>query len=388
MLPRLSLPRVRSGGWKCWHAAVRAASRKAVHIAYHSPCCAQHTLTHTHSVYAPRSTTVFADVPGLLEGAHEGLGLGHEFLRHVQRCRVLVHVVDGTSPDPVGDFNAINLELELFNPDLKDKPQLVAYNKVGRRRWRGRRWRRWWGRRRGRRWGRDCEYAQIPLMLSQAHKHVRHAALTTPPAAGVYFATLFCIILPGRPPLDALQVDIPDSGDFWEMVREQLTTELGVPADRIFPISAATGQGVIELVGRRPAGCGAAGLVAAWEKRGRGGWRTRWQGQGRVLDTYGQRIGLVCEPQDVYLCARAVQVRAVRGVLDELGPQQLTYETNALNQTAVQRREVRIDDFTVAMEDLPPGSASTAPRVFYVEGEGIERFAQVGAWERGECKGG
>lgn len=69
-------------------------------------------------------------MPGLLEGAHEGLGLGHEFLRHVQRCRVLVHVVDGTSPDPVGDFNAINLELELFNPDLKDKPQLVAYNKV------------------------------------------------------------------------------------------------------------------------------------------------------------------------------------------------------------------------------------------------------------------
>ncbi len=75
-------------------------------------------------------TCTLADVPGLLEGAHEGLGLGHEFLRHVQRCRVLVHVVDGTSPDPVGDFNAINLELELFNPDLKDKPQLVAYNKV------------------------------------------------------------------------------------------------------------------------------------------------------------------------------------------------------------------------------------------------------------------
>ena len=51
-------------------------------------------------------TTVFADVPGLLEGAHEGLGLGHEFLRHVQRCRALVHVIDGTSPDPIGDFVA------------------------------------------------------------------------------------------------------------------------------------------------------------------------------------------------------------------------------------------------------------------------------------------
>ncbi|PNH04577.1 GTPase obg [Tetrabaena socialis] len=70
------------------------------------------------------TSTVFADVPGLLEGAHEGHGLGHEFLRHVQRCRVLVHVVDGTSPDPVGDYNAINLELELFNPALRDKPQV------------------------------------------------------------------------------------------------------------------------------------------------------------------------------------------------------------------------------------------------------------------------
>jgi GTP-binding protein len=52
-----------------------------------------------------------ADVPGLLEGAHEGLGLGHEFLRHVKRCRALVHVIDGTSPEPMGDFRAINLEV-------------------------------------------------------------------------------------------------------------------------------------------------------------------------------------------------------------------------------------------------------------------------------------
>eukprot|EP00967_Tisochrysis_lutea_P125135 scaffold210001_cov23-Tisochrysis_lutea.AAC.2 len=71
-------------------------------------------------------TTVFADVPGLLEGAHEGLGLGHEFLRHVSRCRALVHIIDGSSPDPVGDWEAINLELELFNPAIKDKPQLSA----------------------------------------------------------------------------------------------------------------------------------------------------------------------------------------------------------------------------------------------------------------------
>ncbi|GLC56716.1 hypothetical protein PLESTB_001138100 [Pleodorina starrii] len=192
-------------------------------------------------------TTVFADVPGLLEGAHEGLGLGHEFLRHVQRCRVLVHVIDGTSPDPVGDFNAINLELELFNPGLRNKPQLVAYNKV----------------------------------------------------------------------------DLPDSGDFWELVREQLVGELGLPAERVFAVSAATGRGVTELV------------------------------------------------------------RAVRAVLDELGPAPLEYETNALNQTAPPaRRDVRIDGFTVEVEELPAASSGGgASRVFYVSGEGIERFAQMTNWD-------
>ncbi|CAK0783735.1 hypothetical protein CVIRNUC_006934 [Coccomyxa viridis] len=75
-------------------------------------------------------TTVFADIPGLLEGAHQGVGLGHEFLRHTQRCRVLVHVIDGTSPDPIGDYNAIRVELELFNPALIEKPEVIAYNKI------------------------------------------------------------------------------------------------------------------------------------------------------------------------------------------------------------------------------------------------------------------
>ncbi|GMH41099.1 hypothetical protein BSKO_09009 [Bryopsis sp. KO-2023] len=75
-------------------------------------------------------TTVFADVPGLLEGAAEGIGLGHEFLRHCMRCKALVHVIDGTSRDPLGDFEAIQLELELFNPSLRRKPQVVCYNKM------------------------------------------------------------------------------------------------------------------------------------------------------------------------------------------------------------------------------------------------------------------
>ncbi|MCB0038996.1 MAG: GTPase ObgE [Caldilinea sp.] len=73
---------------------------------------------------------VLVDIPGLLEGAHEGVGLGLEFLRHVERCRVLIHLLNGASPDPLGDFEAINQELSLFNPALADKPQLVVLNKL------------------------------------------------------------------------------------------------------------------------------------------------------------------------------------------------------------------------------------------------------------------
>ena len=71
-----------------------------------------------------------ADIPGLMEGAHEGVGLGLDFLRHIERTRVLIHLVSGVSPDPIGDFDAINQELTLFNPALADKPQLVVLNKM------------------------------------------------------------------------------------------------------------------------------------------------------------------------------------------------------------------------------------------------------------------
>ena len=73
---------------------------------------------------------VLADIPGLLEGAHEGKGMGVAFLRHIARCRVLIHVVDGTSPDPVGDLHAINEELRLFKPVLALKPQVIVINKI------------------------------------------------------------------------------------------------------------------------------------------------------------------------------------------------------------------------------------------------------------------
>lgn len=76
---------------------------------------------------------VMADIPGLIEGANEGIGLGHEFLRHVERCRMLVHIVDVSGSegrDPIDDFNAINAELEQFNPELAHRPQIVVANKV------------------------------------------------------------------------------------------------------------------------------------------------------------------------------------------------------------------------------------------------------------------
>eukprot|EP01025_Chloroclados_australasicus_P027994 TRINITY_DN27714_c0_g1_i1.p1 TRINITY_DN27714_c0_g1~~TRINITY_DN27714_c0_g1_i1.p1 ORF type:complete len:607 (+),score=67.33 TRINITY_DN27714_c0_g1_i1:13-1833(+) len=119
-------------------------------------------------------STVFADIPGLLEGAHSGIGLGHDFLRHIQRCRVLVHILDGTSPDPIYDYQAIQLELQLFNPELINKPQVIAYNKM----------------------------------------------------------------------------DVPESAEFFELVREYLIIEKKVDEKNIFAISAVTGEGVVNVVRR------------------------------------------------------------------------------------------------------------------------------------------
>ncbi|MCM1364923.1 MAG: GTPase ObgE [Ruminococcus sp.] len=79
------------------------------------------------------SSFVIADIPGLIEGASEGVGLGHEFLRHVERCRMLLHIVDvagSEGRDPIEDFEKINLELERFNPELAECPQIVAGNKI------------------------------------------------------------------------------------------------------------------------------------------------------------------------------------------------------------------------------------------------------------------
>ena len=76
---------------------------------------------------------VIADIPGLIEGASEGVGLGHEFLRHIERTKVIIHMVDAASVegrDPIADIKAINAELEAYNPDLLNRPQVIAANKI------------------------------------------------------------------------------------------------------------------------------------------------------------------------------------------------------------------------------------------------------------------
>ena len=76
---------------------------------------------------------VIADIPGLIEGASEDIGLGHEFLKHIERTKVLIHMVDAASTegrDPIDDINKINAELKAYNPDLMNRPQVIAANKI------------------------------------------------------------------------------------------------------------------------------------------------------------------------------------------------------------------------------------------------------------------
>lgn len=76
------------------------------------------------------TSLVLADIPGLIEGASQGAGLGHEFLRHVERTRLLIHVLDGAGQDPLEAFDTINAELASFDEQLGNKPQIVAFNKI------------------------------------------------------------------------------------------------------------------------------------------------------------------------------------------------------------------------------------------------------------------
>jgi GTP-binding protein len=74
--------------------------------------------------------TVFADIPGLIEGASTGIGLGHEFLRHIERTRLLLHVIDLTAADPIADYRTIRAELTAYDRRLTERPQIIALNKL------------------------------------------------------------------------------------------------------------------------------------------------------------------------------------------------------------------------------------------------------------------
>ena len=75
------------------------------------------------------TTFVLADIPGLIEGAHEGHGLGDRFLGHVERCRVLLHLIDGTEEDVVKNYKTVRQELKAYGADLIRKPEIIALNK-------------------------------------------------------------------------------------------------------------------------------------------------------------------------------------------------------------------------------------------------------------------
>jgi GTP-binding protein len=77
-----------------------------------------------------QTTIVVADIPGLIEGAAAGVGLGHDFLRHIERTRVLIHLLDGNAEEPLQDWAMVNQELALYDPNLVKKPQLVVLNKI------------------------------------------------------------------------------------------------------------------------------------------------------------------------------------------------------------------------------------------------------------------
>ena len=74
--------------------------------------------------------TVFADIPGLISGASEGIGLGHDFLRHIERTRILLHLIDATADNPIADYQTIQQELEAYGHGLPERPQIIAFNKI------------------------------------------------------------------------------------------------------------------------------------------------------------------------------------------------------------------------------------------------------------------
>jgi GTP-binding protein len=110
------------------HSVISAARPKNRKLPLH------HAFPNLGVVYVDQGASfVVADIPGIIEGASEGAGLGHDFLRHVDRCRLLIHVLDASGVegrDPVEDFDLINLELKSYSPELALRPQVIAANKA------------------------------------------------------------------------------------------------------------------------------------------------------------------------------------------------------------------------------------------------------------------
>lgn len=202
-------------------------------------------------------TFILADIPGLIEGAHRGVGLGHQFLRHVERARVLLHVVDATVSDPIATYEAVREELELYNPALAAKPEVVALNKIDRPDVRGR----------------------VPELLDRfrtAHpdrKIVAVSALTTqglPELVGVLADTLAA--LPQEPPRPAETMKVyrlAPTDEGWTIEREPDGSYRvrGKKVERVVAMTDLANPDAVDMLQRT---LGRMGVLQALEEAGVG----------------------------------------------------------------------------------------------------------------------
>ncbi len=163
---------------------------------------------------------VIADIPGLIEGASEGVGLGHKFLRHIERTRVMIHIVDAASTegrDPVDDIYKINKELEAYNPEIAQRPQVIAANKI------------------------DCIFDIVDAASTEGRD----------PVDDIYKINkeleAYNPEIAQRPQVIAAnKIDCIFEGD--ENPIDRLKEEFEPKGIRVFPISAVSGEGVRELL--------------------------------------------------------------------------------------------------------------------------------------------
>ena len=180
-----------------------------------------------------RTEFVLADIPGLIEGASEGKGLGHEFLRHVERTRMLIHLLDGLSADPLADFDAINQELAAFGHGLAEKPQLIVLNKLDdphvRERWP------------------EIEKA----LKAQGHKPMAISALAREGTQEILkHAARMLSELPEEPPARELPIFRPDEDEAAFSIEREAEDEWRVHGVRIERLAAMTVWNLDEAVQR------------------------------------------------------------------------------------------------------------------------------------------